>query len=58
MDALLTTDDLVQILGVPRHTIYQWRSAGVGPRGYRVGKHVRYDRAEFAAWLKERREAA
>ncbi|MGH8936884.1 MAG: DNA-binding protein [Acidimicrobiia bacterium] len=27
---------------MPAATLYQWRYRGEGPRGFRVGKHLRY----------------
>jgi hypothetical protein len=39
----------------------RWRHRGEGPRGYRVGRHVRYRRSSVEAWLEEqadRRQSA
>lgn len=38
-------------LGVPVSTIYQWRHVGKGPKGYRVGKHLKFKRADVEQWL-------
>ena len=54
IEPLLTITDLSQMLGVPVDTLYGWRHRGLGPRGYRVGRHVRYRRASVEAWLAER----
>ncbi|RTL67421.1 MAG: DNA-binding protein [Pseudonocardiaceae bacterium] len=51
MDKLLTLQQLAELLGVPAATVYQWRSKGYGPRGLRVGKHVRYRPADVEKWL-------
>lgn len=51
MDKLLTLQQLAELLGVPEATVYQWRSKGYGPRGLRVGKHVRYRPADVEKWL-------
>jgi excisionase family DNA binding protein len=53
---LLTPDQLSEWLQVPKQTVYKWRTHGDGPRGYRVGKHVRYDRAEVEQWLVAQRD--
>lgn len=37
-------------MGVPVATVYNWRSTGYGPRGFRVGKHLRYRLADVEAW--------
>jgi len=50
---LLTAAELASELAVPLCTIYAWRSAGKGPRGVRVGKHLRYRRSDVDAWLEK-----
>jgi excisionase family DNA binding protein len=50
----MTVDDLARLLRVPKATIYRWRSTGHSPRGYTIGRHVRFRRAEVEAWLEER----
>lgn len=44
--------------GVPARTLDQWRYLGVGPPYYKLGRRVRYSRAELATWLAERRKAS
>lgn len=53
---LLTTDQLSAWLQIPKQTVYRWRSRGEGPRGYRVGKHVRYDLADVEQWLASQKD--
>jgi len=43
-------DDLANYLGVPKQTIYGWRTRGYGPQGFRVGKHLRWRSATVIAW--------
>ncbi|MGY1705522.1 helix-turn-helix transcriptional regulator [Geodermatophilus sp. SYSU D00697] len=50
-DNLMTVQDVAAYLGVPVATVYQWNSRGQGPRRYRLGKHVRYRRADVDAWI-------
>jgi excisionase family DNA binding protein len=60
-ERLMTIADLSKMLGVPIVTLYGWRHRGEGPRGYRVGRHVRYRRSSVEAWLEEqadRRQSA
>jgi excisionase family DNA binding protein len=60
-ERLMTIAELSTMLGVPIDTLYGWRHRGVGPRGYRVGRHVRYRRSSVEAWLEEhadRRQSA
>lgn len=47
----LTPQDLAELLQVPLTTIYGWRYKGAGPRGMKVGRHVRYRRADVETWL-------
>ncbi len=56
-EPLLGIDDLARFLAVPPKTVYKWRHDGTGPRGIRVGRHVRYRRADVEVWLDERADA-
>lgn len=49
--ALLSPTELADYLKVPLKTVYNWRQGGSGPRGIRVGKHVRYRQSDIDAWL-------
>jgi excisionase family DNA binding protein len=48
---LLSPNQLADLLAIPVATVYRWRSAGSGPRGHRIGKHVRFRRSDVEAWL-------
>ncbi|AWK09861.1 helix-turn-helix domain-containing protein [Streptomyces spongiicola] len=53
----LTPDDLVEMFDLPSvETVYQWRRKRTGPRGFRVGRHLRYDPADVQAWVESLRE--
>jgi predicted DNA-binding transcriptional regulator AlpA len=45
-----TPQDLADRLGIPLNTVYYWRNTGQGPKGFRVGKHVRWRLEEVEAW--------
>lgn len=49
-DPLWTVDDVSAFLGVPKATIYGWRTAGKGPKGFRVGKHLRWHPPTVFEW--------
>jgi len=51
VERLLTVHEVAEMLGVPVQTIYQWRQKSYGPRGVRVGKHLRYPRAEVDRFI-------
>ncbi len=50
-DELMSPQELAEFFVLPVGTIYRWRQHGEGPRGYRVGRHVRYKRTEVETWL-------
>lgn len=57
-DRLLTVQELAEYLGVPVATLYQWRYRREGPPGFRVGRHVRYRRADVEDWIEQRVRAS
>ncbi len=48
---LMTLDEVAAMLKVSRKTLLNWRARGVGPRGFRVVKAVRYRRGEVVRYL-------
>ena len=50
---LWTIDELANDLGVPKQTVYCWRTSGYGPAGFRVGKHLRWRASTVIAWTVE-----
>jgi excisionase family DNA binding protein len=50
---LMSPAELAAYLAVPLKTIYKWQSQTprYGPRYLRVGRHVRYRRADVDTWL-------
>ncbi|MFZ4669914.1 MAG: helix-turn-helix transcriptional regulator [Microthrixaceae bacterium] len=50
-DEVLTPDETAAFLKVPARTLDAWRNRRTGPRYHRVGRHVRYLRAEVLEWL-------
>ncbi|MGF7239344.1 MAG: helix-turn-helix transcriptional regulator [Frankia sp.] len=57
-DQLWTVAELAAYLRVPTNTIYKWRHLGEGPKGFRIGRHVRFDPADVITWLESRREVS
>ncbi|SFN54135.1 helix-turn-helix transcriptional regulator [Mycetocola miduiensis] len=50
----ITVDELAEYLQLSKETIYHWRLEGTGPKATKLGKHLRYSRANVEAWLKSR----
>ena len=50
-DPLWGFEDLSAYVGIPVPTLRRWRSSGQGPRGIRMGKHVRFRRSECIRWV-------
>jgi hypothetical protein len=47
---LWDSDRVAAYLGVPKQTLYAWRHSGKGPRGFRVGKHLRWHAHTVVEW--------
>jgi predicted DNA-binding transcriptional regulator AlpA len=57
-DRLWTAEETAAYLQIPKATLYQWRYLGIGPRGGRVGRHLRYDPEDVKAWFRRQQGAA
>ncbi len=57
LDPVLTLSALAAQLGVSVQTLYDLRSQGRGPRGFRVGRELRFRLSEIEAWLARLEEA-
>lgn len=55
---LLSAEELAEYLGVPKATLYQWRYRREGPRGFRVGRHIRYRWIDVEDWIEHQLEKA
>lgn len=51
LDRLLTIDEVADYLQTPKSTLYSLRSDGRGPLSRRVGRSLRYRRADVESWL-------
>lgn len=51
---LMTVQDVARYLRVPVGTLHNWRVTGDGPPAARIGRHVRYRRADVESWVAER----
>ena len=51
VEGVLSLSELCAQLNVSTQTIYDLRSQGRGPRGFRVGRELRFRVSEIDAWL-------
>ncbi|HZD24344.1 MAG TPA: helix-turn-helix domain-containing protein [Acidimicrobiia bacterium] len=51
---LLSVEELADYFEVPVKTIYTWRHRNSGPKGFRVGKHLRFRWHDVQAWVAQR----
>ncbi len=56
-DRYLTPVDIAEIFRVPIETVYQWRKKRIGPPGFRVGRHLRYDPADLRTYVTQLKNA-
>jgi excisionase family DNA binding protein len=52
-DKLWRIKELAEFLGIPKQTIYQWRTKGYGPPAVRIGKYVKYRPSDVERWITE-----
>ncbi|MGW4402941.1 helix-turn-helix transcriptional regulator [Nonomuraea sp. NPDC004702] len=53
LDKLWTVKDVSAFLGVPIATLYQWRHHHTGPRGRKIGRHLRYLPEDVMSWVQD-----
>ena len=53
-----TLKEVAEELKVSAATLYNLRHVGAGPRGYRVGRELRFRRSDVETWLASRQDAA
>lgn len=54
---MLTLQESCRFLRVPEGTLRYWRHLGCGPRSFKVGRHVRYWKADLILWLSEQADS-
>lgn len=48
---LIDVGELATYLGIPVSTIYDWRTRGLGPPAYRLGKHLKFAVSDVRDWI-------
>ena len=56
-DELLTIEELAELLRVPVASLRYWRVLDTGPRGFIIGRRLRYWRQDVMDWLDGQRES-
>jgi excisionase family DNA binding protein len=55
----MTPEEVVELLRLHSiKTLYAWHYQGTGPRVTKVGRHLRYRRADLDAWLDQQASPA
>ena len=52
-EEMLAPQEACRFLRVPEGTLRYWRHLGAGTRSFKLGRHVRYWRADLVRWLTE-----
>jgi predicted DNA-binding transcriptional regulator AlpA len=52
---LIDEEESATISKFETQTLRNWRHKGYGPPYYKIGRSVRYDKAELIAWLEQHR---
>lgn len=52
---LLTPSEAAAFTGLSGQSLANMRSSGRGPAYFKVGRYVRYDEHDLAAWMRSRR---
>jgi predicted DNA-binding transcriptional regulator AlpA len=55
-DQLLTINEAAEFLRTPVATLRWWRSKGIGPRSFKIGRRVFYWLSDLMAWLDKQRQ--
>ena len=50
-EALLTIDDVAALVNMPVASLRYWRVLGAGPRGFIIGRRLRYRLDDVLAWI-------
>ena len=56
LDRALSLSQLAARLGVKPQTIYDLRSEGRGPKGFRIGSQLRFRESVIDAWIRQLEE--
>lgn len=55
MSTYMTTSEVADLLRTSPETVRYWRHIGKGPRSFKIGRKVLYDRDEVTGWVQTQR---
>ena len=55
MSEYMTTAEVADLLRTSVETVRYWRHIKTGPKSFKVGRRVLYDRADVQAWIDDAR---
>lgn len=55
MSTYMTTSEIAELLRTSPETVRYWRHVGKGPRSFKIGRKVLYDRDEVRSWIETAR---
>jgi excisionase family DNA binding protein len=53
----MTTAEIAELLRTSPETVRFWRHVGKGPRSFKLGRRVLYDRTDVERWIADARKA-
>jgi len=56
-EQLMSTVQVAELLQIPVGTLHNWRYRRQGPKGFRVGRHIRFLKSDVESWLASQRES-
>jgi predicted DNA-binding transcriptional regulator AlpA len=51
MDEIMLAREVSAKLHIPEGTLRYYRSVGIGPRSFKLGRRIAYRRADVEAWI-------
>lgn len=48
---LMTTEEVATLARTSPETVRYWRHVGKGPKSFKVGRRVLYDRSDIIEWI-------
>jgi len=56
--SFMTTNEVAELVRTSPETVRYWRHVGNGPKSFKVGRRVLYERAAVLSWIEEAQASA